>query len=136
MRLTASWAAAHQADQIVVGNAAARAPVHGIIKVNRVGQDPDGLIGYLQQFRPAQNVNYMLPGDLHFNHRTLVHATNRVASAICFPIRTWSATFLDDLTAYTATPLNDDMALMIIQRDEPPATNRAKTGSDRLGSRG
>lgn len=30
----------------------------------------------------------------------------------------------DDLEAYAATPLNDDMALVVIQRDEPPAASR------------
>jgi serine phosphatase RsbU (regulator of sigma subunit) len=30
----------------------------------------------------------------------------------------------DDLVAYAATPLNDDMALVVVQRDEPPAAGR------------
>jgi serine phosphatase RsbU (regulator of sigma subunit) len=30
----------------------------------------------------------------------------------------------DDLAAYAAAPLNDDMALVVIQRDEPPAADR------------
>jgi serine phosphatase RsbU (regulator of sigma subunit) len=30
----------------------------------------------------------------------------------------------DDLAAYAASPLNDDMALLVIQRDEPPAAGR------------
>jgi serine phosphatase RsbU (regulator of sigma subunit) len=36
----------------------------------------------------------------------------------------------DDLVAYAATPLNDDMALVVVQRDEPPAASRAETGSE------
>ena len=31
---------------------------------------------------------------------------------------------IDDLAAYAATPFNDDMALVVIQRDKPPAANR------------
>jgi serine phosphatase RsbU (regulator of sigma subunit) len=40
----------------------------------------------------------------------------------------------DDLAAYAATPLNDDMALVVIQRDEPPrpAAER-RPGRNRLG---
>jgi hypothetical protein len=36
----------------------------------------------------------------------------------------------DDLTAYAARPVNDDMALVVIQRDEPPrpATERRPVG--------
>jgi serine phosphatase RsbU (regulator of sigma subunit) len=30
----------------------------------------------------------------------------------------------DDLAAYAATPLNDDMALVVVQRDQPPAADR------------
>jgi serine phosphatase RsbU (regulator of sigma subunit) len=30
----------------------------------------------------------------------------------------------DDLAAYAATPLNDDMALVVVQRDKPPAAGR------------
>ena len=30
----------------------------------------------------------------------------------------------DDLSAYAATPLNDDMALVVVQREEPPAAGR------------
>jgi serine phosphatase RsbU (regulator of sigma subunit) len=30
----------------------------------------------------------------------------------------------DDLVAYAATPLDDDMALVVVQRDEPPAADR------------
>lgn len=30
----------------------------------------------------------------------------------------------DDLAAYAATPLDDDMALVVVQRDEPPAAGR------------
>lgn len=30
----------------------------------------------------------------------------------------------DDLAAYAATPLNDDMALVVVQRDEPPVPGR------------
>jgi hypothetical protein len=53
---TRSRAAAHPAD---------------LLAVNRVGQVTHGLVGHLRQSCRAQDVNHMLPGELHRNHLRL-----------------------------------------------------------------
>jgi hypothetical protein len=41
------------------------APLDDMVKVNRVGQFLPGLIGYLGESCPSQQVNYFLPAVLH-----------------------------------------------------------------------
>jgi hypothetical protein len=63
-----SWAAAHPADEITHVDTVRYGPRRHLFAVNRVGQVPQGLVGQLRQSCCAQNVNHMLPGELHRNH--------------------------------------------------------------------
>jgi hypothetical protein len=84
-RGTASWAAAHPADEVAHVDAVRYGPCRRLFTVNRVGQVAQGLVSHLRQSCLAQNVNHMLPGDLHGNHRTLASCANRCANTTCAP---------------------------------------------------
>lgn len=64
----ASRTAAHRADEGVSGNAMLPAPLLSMLDINRVGQLPHGLIGYLTESRVAQHVNHRLPAVLQGEH--------------------------------------------------------------------
>src|ERR1700677_1221845 len=71
--LTGSRAAAHPADEFTLGNTVRRGPSRGVIKINWGGQDAHGLVSCLPGSCLAQDVNEMLPGELHRDHRLLAH---------------------------------------------------------------
>jgi len=68
---TTSRAAAHPADQLTHVDAVRHGPRRHLLAINRVGQIMQGLVGQLRQSCRAQNINHMLPGELHRNHPRL-----------------------------------------------------------------
>jgi hypothetical protein len=67
-------AAAHVADQLVSGNAVLLAKLRRVLKLNRVGQRPLGLLSHLRQARLPEDLYDVLPPELHRDQRVAKRA--------------------------------------------------------------
>jgi hypothetical protein len=63
-----SWAAAHPVSELIHVDAVRYGPSCYLFAVDRVGQVVQGPLGHLRQTCRVQQVNHMLPGELHRNH--------------------------------------------------------------------
>src|SRR5260370_25818419 len=68
---TPSWTAADSVDEVIHVDIPSSAPCRHVFAVDRVGQVMQGRFGHLRQVCLPQEVNYVLPGELHCDHRTL-----------------------------------------------------------------
>ena len=82
-----SWTAAHPADEITHVDTVRHGPRRHLFAINRVGQVTLGVVGHLRPSCLAQHVNYVLPGELHRDHRTLAAVRNRRPHTIQRPVR-------------------------------------------------
>jgi hypothetical protein len=63
--LLASDRATHAVDQVAQSDAVLRKECRDLVLIDRIGQHPLGLLGYLRESCLAQRISQMLPGVLH-----------------------------------------------------------------------
>jgi len=68
---TPSGTAAESVDEVVHVDIPSSAPCRHVFAVDRIGQVMQGRFGNLRKVCLPQEVNHVLPGELHCDHRTL-----------------------------------------------------------------